>query len=272
MKTQRIIITAIILCSLGLIGYLALSNNPPAWTGFGERVKDNTKEAAKTLWDWLDLLIIPIVISLLGWAFSQAEKTKASRSEEERAQNESLDSFFNTMTKLIIEYKLTENPSRQTKTIARTRINLVLNNLNGNRKGQVLQYLYESDLIDINPKLKLLGANLRNAILDEIVLGKSEIKGAYFNQASIQNANLNEAVLVGCNFTRANFSKSLVTGVDLSYTDLTKAKLKFMDLTSVNFEGANLTGANLKGSKITKEQLNGVFIKDGVKISKKKIV
>lgn len=244
------------------IAYLAFSPNPPEWIGSGESIKDETKEVSKTLWDWLDLFIIPIAIGLVGWSYNQAEKVKASKIEKERAQNELLDSFFKIITNLIIENDLTNNPSQQIRTIARTRINLAFNNLSGSKKGQVLQFLYESDLIDIDPKLKLLGANLRYAVLDKIVLGKSEIRGAYFNNASIQNANLNDAILVGCNFSKANLSNSLVKNVDLSYSDLGNAKLKNMDLSSVNFEGANLTGANLRGSIITKTQLDGIFDKN----------
>ena len=272
MKTLQIIITAFVICFIGFVFYLVFLPEPPAWTGFGESIKDETKEASKTLWDWLDLLIIPVVIGLLGWSFSQAEKAKTKNREEERSENESFESFLQTMTDLIIKNKLHDEPSRQTLAIARARINVAFNNLNGARKGQVLQFLYESYLIDINPKLKLRGANLKDAVLDEIVLGESEIRGAYFNKASIKDANLKGAILVGCDFTQADLSNSLVKDVDLSYSDLTKAKLKNMDLTSVNFEGVTLTGADLRGSKILRTQLDGIFNKADIKTTKKKIV
>lgn len=272
MKTFQIILIVIILCFVGFVIYLAIAPNPPVWTGFGESIKDEKKEAAKTLWDWLDLLIIPAAIALIGWSFSQVEKIKTKKREEERSQNEVLESFLKTMTDLIIDNNIYNNPTQQTLAIARARINIAFSNLNGQRKGQVLQFLYESDLIDINPKLKLLGANIQDAVLDEIVLGKSEIKGAYFNYASIQNANLNGAILIGSDFSYANLSKSLVVNVDLSYANLTRAKLKNMDLTSVNFEGANLTGANLKKSKILKTQLDSIRDKHKIKISKTKVL
>jgi uncharacterized protein YjbI with pentapeptide repeats len=272
MKTLQIIIASFAICFIGFIVYLAFLPVPPVWTGFGESIKDETKEAAKTLWDWLDLLIIPVVIGLLGWSFSQAEKVKTKKREEERTENEIFESFLQTMTDLIIKNNLHDEPTRQTLAIARARINVALNNINGARKGQILQFLYESYLVDINPKLKLRGANLKDAVLDEIVLGESEIRGAYFNKASIENANLKGAILVGCDFSQANLSNSSVDNVDLSYSNLTKAKLKNIDLTTVNFEGVTLTGADLRGSKILRTQLEGIFHKNDIKITKKKIV
>ena len=272
MKTIQTLLISIIICIFGVVLYLAFMHNPPSWTGFGESLKNEKIIPSKTLWDWLDLIIIPVTIGLIGWSYSQIEKVKTKKREEERSQKEVLESFLQTMTDLILTHKISISPTQQTLAIARARTNIAVNNLNGQRKGQVLQFLYESDLIDINPKLDLLGINLQSASLDEIVLGKSEIKGAYFNLSSIQNGNLDGAILTGCDFSQANLSKSRVRNVDLSYSNLTKAKLKNMDLTSVNFEGANLTGANLEGSKILQTQLDSIFEKNNIKISKKDVI
>jgi uncharacterized protein YjbI with pentapeptide repeats len=141
-----------------------------------------------------------MAIGIIGWSFSKIEKEKSKKREEERSQNETLESFLQTMTNLIIEHKLQSTPTSQTLAIARARINIAINNLNGDRKGQVLQFLYGSDLINIMPKLSLLGSNFQNSVLDEIVLGKSEIRGVYFNNSSMQNANLNGAIFTGCDF------------------------------------------------------------------------
>ena len=270
MRVFKIILTILVAILIVTIFYLATMQNPPSWTGFGQRIIAEKISPSKTLWDWLDLLIIPVAVGLLGWSFAQIEKVKTQKREEERAQKEILKSFFESMTNLIIVHNLQASPTQQTLAIARAIVNTAFNNMNGQRKGQVLQFLYESDLIDYDPKLLLLGVNLQNAILDEIVLGKSEIKGAFFNKASIQRANLKGANLIGCDFSLANFSHSLLEGANLSYTNLSKSKLKNMDLRSVNFEGANLNGANLKGSKISYAQLESIFEKDKIKLTKSK--
>jgi len=272
MKALKISLTILVILIIIAIIYLATMNDPPNWTGFGKNVIDEKVSPAKTLWDWLDLLIIPVALGLIGWAYSQIEKVKTQNREEERKQNEILESFLETMTKLIMEHNLRSKPSQQTLAIARARINIAFNNINKLRKGQILQFLYESDLIDPKPILPLLGANLQDAILDEIVLGKSEIKGAFFNRASIQRANLKGANFIGCDFSQANFSNSLLNNANLSYTNLSESKLKHMDLTSVNFEGSNLSGADLRGSKILKAQLDSIFQKDNIKLTKKYVL
>jgi uncharacterized protein YjbI with pentapeptide repeats len=272
MKALKLFLTILVVIIIIAIFYLATMKNPPDWTGFGESNINEKVSPAKTLWDWLALLIIPVALGLIGWVYSQIEKVKTQKEAEERKQNEHIESFLGTMTELIIEHDLQLNPTQQTMAIARARINIAFNNLNGQRKGQILQFLYESDLIDIKPKFLLLGANLQNAILDEIVLGKSEIRGAFFNKSSIQRANLKGAILIGCDFSQTNFSDSLFENADLSYTNLSDSLLKNTDLTSVNFEGANLTGANLEGSKILKTQLGSIFQKDRIKLTKTSVI
>jgi len=272
MKIIKILITIFFIGLLSYIAYLALLPEPPTWTGFGESVKDPKIESAKTLFDWLKLLIIPLSLGLLGWSYKESEKVKAKKSEEERSRNETLNSFFNVITDLLQNHDLAGQPNVQTRAMAKTRINMTLSQLDGDRKGQVLQFLYESDLIDTNPKLRLLGANFNDSMLDQIVLGNSEIRGAYFKNASIQNANLNGIILNSSNLEKANLSGSLVENADFGYTNLRKCRLKNMDLTSVDFVGANLTKANLKGSTITQAQLDSIFKKNKIKLSKKRIL
>jgi uncharacterized protein YjbI with pentapeptide repeats len=274
MKTIRYIISFIFLVGCIYLAVWAISpETAPSWTGFGKYDEENLGPRFKTLWDWLDLLIIPIAVGVCAWIFKEAEKDKSNKSEIERNQNETLDSFIKIMTELIINNNLANAKSTlETRIIARTRINLAFSNLSGSRKGQILQFLFESRLIDQTPQINLNGANLKNAILDGIVLSNAEIRGVYFNNATITESNLNGANFISSDFTNANLSKSLMQNTNLSYTNLTNGKMNNMNLTSVNFEGANLTNANLNGSIIRQEQLDQIFKKNGIKISKTKII
>lgn len=272
MKMIKIILTTAFIVLLTWLVYLAILPEPPIWTGFGERIKDPNMEPAKTLFDWLKLIIIPLSLGFLAWIYKEAEKSIAKKNEEERSKNETIDSFFTIMSELLMEHKLTNNPRVEVKAMAKTRINIALNQLDGVRKGTLLQFLYESDLINHNPEIKLLGANFNDIILDHIVLGSAEIRGAYFKKASIKDANLNGIILNSSNLEKANLSGSQVENADFGYTNLKKCKLKNMDLTMVDFEGANLTKANLKGSIIRQSQLDSIISKQGIQLSKKKII
>ncbi len=273
------VIPIIVLCSIAIIFFIIAywafyPTEAPIETGFDKYNEAKSGPRGKTLWDWMNLLVVPVLIALTAWSFKEIEKRNTQSSERERAQNETLDSFIKIMTELIINNKLiSQTPSPESKIIARTRIMLALSNLDRMKKGQVLQFLFESSLINQEPKINLNGGDIKNAVLDGIVLSSSEIKGAYFNKASIKNSNLSNANFTSCNFSEANFSNSLMENTDLSYSNLTSAKLRNINLDSINFEGAVLTKADLRGSSITQNQLDSILDKNknGIKLTKKLI-
>lgn len=245
----------------------------PDWTGFGPYNEKELGPKSKTLWDWLDLLIIPIVLTIIAWLFKEFEKVKSDEKEKSAQQSATCDNFIKIITELNLKHALaTDKPKQGADKIARSRVNFVLNILDGDRKGLVLQFLYESELINKTPKILLNGANFKDSILDGIVLENSEIKGAYFHKASITSSNLNNSSFIGSDFSGADISNSEVGNTDLSYCNLSNGKIQNMDLTSVNFEGANLNGTDLEGSTIKKEQLNLILNKQGIKTKNAKII
>jgi type VI protein secretion system component VasK len=90
----------------------------PRWTGF----------RGKTVWDWMDLLIVPVALVGIGLVFTmlqdtrqqkienqraqQAQKIENQRAEaerelaEQRAQDEALQAYLDQMSQLILERKL----------------------------------------------------------------------------------------------------------------------------------------------------------------------
>src|ERR687897_2602555 len=74
----------------------------------------------KTLWDWLQLLIVPVVLSLITVAFALWQDTRQERVEnqraeaerklaEQRAQDEALQAYLDQMSTLILDWKLGED-------------------------------------------------------------------------------------------------------------------------------------------------------------------
>jgi hypothetical protein len=204
------------------------------WTGFGESTypKSDTQEIRprKTLWDWLQLLIVPLGLALLGlwlttaWQASTTQEVEDRRAqaqqelEAERAQDAALQSYLEAMRNLLLEEGLrTSGPDSSVRAVANVETLLILERVDEVRKRSVLRLLNDSRLIDANtPLIDLDGANL---------------EGAY------------------------------VSGMDLSGTDLSDANLKGADLEGAKLKGANLEGANLKdaylsGARgVTNEQL-----------------
>lgn len=272
MKFIKIILIAIIVLFSFYIAYNAIFPYTSAeWMGFVTYDKNTNEQDVKKLWDWLDLLIIPLSIAIIGWIYKENEKLRDSKKEFENKQNETLDSYFRVISDLIIKSHLLDNKlNSESKIIARTRTIVAIENLNSERKGQVLQFLHESNLI--NNVIELLGANFKSSEVSGIVLRNTTIKGVYFCDSKFIKSYLDNSDLTSCDFTNTDFSDSSMQNTNLSYTKLINCKLVNIDLTTVNFEGVDLTNADLSNSKILKTQLDKIFKKNNINLTKTKIL
>jgi hypothetical protein len=172
------------------------------WTGF---VKDASFHK-RTLWDWLQLLIIPAVLAGGGLWFNRQQREQelriaAGQREQElktantRAQDESLQAYLDQISLLLTDKERPlhrARPGDNLGTVARARTLTVLGRLDGIRKRSLLQFLYESNLVvKGRPILGLTGADLSGADLsdadlteaigisgEELELGANSLKGA----------------------------------------------------------------------------------------------
>src|SRR6266566_7879794 len=197
------------------------------WTGFaGYSPPTPQYQRGKTLWDWLQLLFIPILLAIGGYWFNQIQKSRdesaaAQRDKTEReiaADNQrevALQAYLDKMSELILEKKLRDSAEEdEIRNIARVRTLTVLRRLDPIRKASVIQFLHESGLINKDKRI----INLRGA----------DLSGAILSRANLCEANLSTANLRGANLSRA---------------DLSRANLRI-----ANLSGANLSGADLRGA------------------------
>jgi uncharacterized protein YjbI with pentapeptide repeats len=204
------------------------------WSGFQK----------KSFWDWLQLLIVPLMLALGAFYLNSAADFRDYQIAQERKQQEILTDYFSKMQDLIVETKkIKETPSSKEsnpeerlllefRPTAQALTLSVLEQLDGKRKGKVITYLAESQLINkIDPLIQLGGANLQ----------KLELKGRQvFSSINI----------VGANMTATELSDILISDSDLSTVNLTEAVLQ-----DVTFENSNLSGINLDGASLTNVSL-----------------
>jgi hypothetical protein len=118
------------------------------WTGFGEAVQpkpDNEEvQPRKTLWDWLQLFIVPLALTAIGLWFAaqqdfrqqQIEEERAESAqqiEEQRAQDAALQAYLDQMSQLMLDGDLlrgSDGGSEEVRTLARARTQTVLARLN----------------------------------------------------------------------------------------------------------------------------------------------
>src|ERR671910_2386541 len=135
----------------------------------------------KSLWDWLQLLIVPVVLSLITVVFAwqqdirqdQIENKRAKAERElakERAQDEALQAYLDQMSNLLLQRNLrTSEEDSEVRTLARARTLTVLGRLDPSCKTAVMQFLVEADLVqrvdERDPIISLSGADLSGANL-----------------------------------------------------------------------------------------------------------
>ena len=171
----------------------------------------------KTLWDWLQLLIIPAVLAVGGYLFNftitrteQESVRQRDRTEREltldNQREAALQSYIDKISELLLEKKLRESqPEDEARTLARVRTLTTLPQLDNTRKGSVLQFLYESRLIEKDKSIiTLTGANLSGAKLSGAKLNGTDLNGVNLDGADLTFANLNNT-----NLSSANLSNTL---------------------------------------------------------------
>ena len=208
------------------------------WAGFNGKIK-----SGKTLWDWMQLLFIPVVLAVAGFWFNHRERKAAElraeaerEIERQRAKTESdiaednqretaLQEYIDKMSELLLHEKLRESkPEDEVRTIARVLTLTVIRRCDAERKGSVLLFLHESGLIGKDKRIfHLTGADLNRANLWRADLSGADLSGVYLSDASLGKAklfgaNLSKAKLFGASLILANLRGALVTPEQLTTT------------------------------------------------------
>jgi hypothetical protein len=225
----------------------------------------------KPVWGWLELLIVPVVLSLItvGFAWQQnarqndieGRRAQAERKlAEQRAQDEALQAYLDQMSTLLIEHDLSDPDNVTTRSAARARTLAVLSRLNGDRKYSVLLFLAETQLVQDRKDayggiVPLVGADLSNLEVESRSNLAWNLGGTNLHATDLSNANLHKVVL---------------RETALSNTDLSGANLSGADLTAATLTNAILSNANLREATGWTEQqlaaaktLKGVTMPDG---------
>src|SRR6476646_10681621 len=133
------------------------------WLGVGERrwkkAPDEEVQPGKTLWDWLQLLIVPAILIGVTFAWSASQTRSDNKREdrriaadraaaEEARHDATLQGYLNQMSGLMLHEKLlTSKEGSAVRAVARTVTLATLRRLDGERKGEVVRFLAEARLI-----------------------------------------------------------------------------------------------------------------------------
>ncbi|NMC45240.1 MAG: pentapeptide repeat-containing protein [Chloroflexi bacterium] len=237
--------------SLFLIIKLILLGYRFSWTGFANNSQ------LKTLWDWLELLIIPMLLGFLAYLFTNSQKSREIELTKINQQNETLQQYFNQMTSLLLEIdNFDDKTIKTTSRIARATTLAVLEIVDGKQKGQILRFLTEAELINKeSPFILLKRANFTYTILDLLFCNTCDLNGINFDYAILPWSHFNNSMMSGISMRYANLANADFSNSDLAYvlftnSNLSHAKLSMSNLYKGNFQNSNLRNADLSKAHI----------------------
>ena len=274
------------------------------WLSVGERrwkkAPDEEVQPAKRLWDWLQLLIVPVILIAVTFAWSAMQTRSDNKREDRRLdadratakealEDTTLQGYLDEMRTLMLEENLRDSKEGDpVRVVAVIETLTTLHRLHGARKGRVVRFLHEADLLRpeveylVVGKISLDGADLTGANLKNARLSKAALSGAYLMGANLTGADLHVAHLWNAHLRDANLervfaenidlrnghlkdanlsgailTKACLSGSDLAGADLTHARLDEADLNHADLRVANLRGANLRGANLSYADLRG---------------
>ncbi len=243
----------------------------------------------KTLWDWLQLLIVPIMLSLITVAFTWQQDTRQQRLEdqraqqaqrienqraaaereiqEQRAQQATLQAYIDQMGTLLLDRGL-RNASEDSdvRRLARARTLVVLDALGSDRQNRVFRLLEETELIQARPPDQPPIISLKYANLQKLELkGKQLLRGSDLTQAKLSGGDLTKAHLQGTDLSGAHLEEANLSDANLREAKLSGAYLHDADLSGTTLIGSDLSdaqgrfenGARMSGTRLDGADLGG---------------
>lgn len=269
----------------------------PLWTGLGyaqdpelvlkgyEKVQiaEETQEAqakkhtityelqlGKTLWDWLQLLLVPVVLAIVAFSFNAGQASMNQQLEQQSMQEQVVDTYLDQMSNLLLQYHLHDSQlGDPIRAIAQAITLTALDRLDSEHKNIIILFLYRADLLKYHyykhGEKECIDSSLHNKFSNEqpiITLSQGNIEGVTINNLKLSCIDLHNMNLEGSNFStslldRADLGLSLAMNADFSHASMKAANLYYLDLSDANLQGALLQYANMKGICLSHARLDG---------------
>ena len=271
-----VLILAIVTVVAGLV-VLGYANT---WTGFGDYISRSAEfERSKTLWDWLELLLLPLVLAatLSGLAVWKR------RSDREQAEQQLASEREIAWRKVEAELELTdlrnsshreasELQARTERLIAKDRLHEETLNAYLDRMSELvlergLQTSDPDDEVRFVARARTLGALVgldgerKGTILEFLYSAKlislSDPVGDLMLQVDLVDTKRPPVDLTQADFSGAYLASTSLRGADLQKVDFRMADLRGCDLSGANLRGADLSDADLTGAKLIQVNLRG---------------
>ena len=240
-------------------------------------------QRGKTAWDWLQLLIIPLVLgagaiwfnmqqSQTSLQIAQANRNKDLQVAKDTQEEATLKAFLDDMSDLLLNHNLRKSHlGDEASQLGRERTLTTLRRLKADRNRIVVQFLQDAHLIGgenavINLSYPDQETGLHRQIMRIIehipdqggASGRAYLPGGLSGD-DLRLVNLNFVDLGGADLSFADLSGADLSFANLNYTKLNYTNLSGADLSNATLSGADLSNANLSGAVVTQEQLTRAY-------------
>ena len=213
-------------------------------------------QRGKTIWDWMQLLVIPLILAGVAYYLANTQREKELEIAETEKSENALQNFLDYMTKLMIEHEyLDDEEFEGAARLIRARTLMVLEQLNGKQKGHLLRFLIETTLLD-KEKIYL---NLKRANLTRL-----EFEPGGYSDFNLDGVNLDYANLAECQFHNVQMKGISMRDANLEYADFTSGSLEYILLNRSNLYNAKLGKANMFKANLQDANLEGAILQETI--------
>lgn len=215
----------------------------------------------QVIWSLISLIGIPLVLLLVSHEIEKANEATAQNTREAEAVNAYVDSIGSLLLSKDIDRtnasKIEQLIRSKTLLIARqidqipqkTNNNPKKDTLDNSRKGQVIRFLYDQELIFSEREIMRREEELDNPqgdnpIFRRVNLGGLDLVNVNLSSAFIPGIDLANTTMKNSNLRNANLVHADLGGADLSNADLSGADLRNTILYATNLQGATYTDDN----------------------------
>lgn len=203
------------------------------WTGFN-----------KTLWDWMQLLIIPVALASGAFLLNRSDQRREQAIAIDNQRETLLQSYLDRMSELLLEKRLRASQvDEEARKVARARTLTTLLRLDADRKKSVINFLMDSGLlfiIDMN-EANLSGIAYRNYQI-------SPFRNVSFIRADFSYTSFEGLELENINLEETNFSWTHLICIKAPHISLKRITFRFARMSEVDLNGSDLTSADLRGA------------------------
>ncbi len=165
----------------------------------------------KSLWDWLQLLIVPLVLAVVALVFQLTNAHTGRQIAQQRYEQEQqialdkqhedlLQAYLDRIAELLLKENLRTSPSEEVRNVARVRIITVLTQLNARRISYVFAFLREAGLMSTRTTSDSSVVSLKDADLRAVKWGQADLSGADLDGTNLREADLSYAYLDGARY------------------------------------------------------------------------